>query len=78
VAGARDPGMLADTLWLLVEGARVSRQSVGPDGPSAHFVTVAESLIAAAVESGSSGPRRTRKAAAPKRKGGARAGAGGR
>jgi AcrR family transcriptional regulator len=77
-AGARDPGMLADTLWLLVEGARVSRQSVGPDGPSAHFVTVAESLIASAVDSGSSGPRRTRKAAAPKRKGGARAGAGGR
>jgi AcrR family transcriptional regulator len=47
-AGARDPEQLADCLWLLLEGARVSRQSVGPDGPSARFVDIAEAVIAAA------------------------------
>ncbi|TIW20666.1 MAG: TetR/AcrR family transcriptional regulator [Mesorhizobium sp.] len=51
VALCRDAGigqaeLLADTLSLLLEGARVSMQSVGAEGPSAQFVRMAESLIA--------------------------------
>ncbi len=45
-AGARDADLLADTLTLLLEGARVSRQSVGPDGPSARFVRIGQAIIA--------------------------------
>jgi AcrR family transcriptional regulator len=48
-AGAADPEQLADSLWLLLEGARVSRQSVGPDGPSSRFVAIAEAVIAASI-----------------------------
>src|SRR5215475_5456695 len=36
-AGAAQPDLLADELFLLAEGARVSRQSVGPEGPAARF-----------------------------------------
>jgi hypothetical protein len=32
---------------LLIEGARVSRQSVGAAGPCAHFISIAEAVIAA-------------------------------
>ncbi|HEX4767737.1 MAG TPA: TetR/AcrR family transcriptional regulator [Lichenihabitans sp.] len=45
-AGARDADLLADTLTLLLEGARVSRQSVGPEGPSARFVRMGQAIIA--------------------------------
>jgi hypothetical protein len=45
-AGANQPDLLADTLSLLLEGARVSRQSVGPEGPCAGFVRSAEAVIA--------------------------------
>ena len=41
------PELLADTLCLLLEGARVSRQSVGAEGPSARFVRMSEAVIAA-------------------------------
>ena len=37
--------LLANTLWLLLEGARVSRQSVGAEGPSAEFVRMSEAMI---------------------------------
>lgn len=47
-AGATDPDLLADTLSLLVEGARVSRQSVGPEGPCSRFVKAAEAAVEAA------------------------------
>jgi AcrR family transcriptional regulator len=47
-AGAADPDLLADTLSLLVEGARVSRQSVGAEGPCSRFVRAAETAVAAA------------------------------
>ncbi|SEB93892.1 transcriptional regulator, TetR family [Rhizobiales bacterium GAS188] len=40
------PDLLADALSLLFEGARVSRQSVGAEGPSARFVRMAEAIIA--------------------------------
>ncbi|MDF2114062.1 TetR/AcrR family transcriptional regulator [Roseiarcaceae bacterium H3SJ34-1] len=46
-AGIVEADLLADALYLLVEGARVSRQSVGILGPSAHFVMVAEAVIKA-------------------------------
>lgn len=44
--GIADAELLADTLVLLLEGARVSRQSVGAEGPCAHFMTSAEAVIA--------------------------------
>jgi AcrR family transcriptional regulator len=44
-AGAGAPEQLADSLWLLLEGARVSRQTVGPEGPSARFIEIAEAVI---------------------------------
>lgn len=37
--------LLADTLSLLIEGARVSRQSVGAEGPSAAFLRTSEAVI---------------------------------
>jgi AcrR family transcriptional regulator len=44
-AGASDADLLADALCLLVEGARVSWQSVGPNGPAAHFVRISEAVV---------------------------------
>jgi len=49
-AGVRQADLLADTLSLLLEGARVSRQSVGAEGPSARFVRVGETIIASFVQ----------------------------
>jgi len=46
-AGADEPDMLADELFLLLEGARVSAQSVGPQGPSSRLARMGEALIAA-------------------------------
>ena len=45
-AGIAQADLLADTLSLLLEGARVSRQSVGVDGPSAKFIGICEAVIA--------------------------------
>lgn len=36
-AGVGDPDLLADTLLMLLEGARVSRQASGAEGPSRRF-----------------------------------------
>jgi AcrR family transcriptional regulator len=44
-AGIPRGELLADTLSLLLEGARTSRQSVGPEGPSSQFQTIAEAII---------------------------------
>jgi AcrR family transcriptional regulator len=46
-AGLNDPEMLADELYLLLEGARVTAQSVGPDGLGARLIRMAEARIAA-------------------------------
>ncbi|HEV2570843.1 TetR/AcrR family transcriptional regulator [Methylocella sp. CPCC 101449] len=46
-AGIVEADLLADALYLLVEGARVTRQSVGVQGPCAHFTTVAQAVIRA-------------------------------
>ena len=44
-AGAAQPDLLADTIVLLIEGARVSRRSVGTEGPSANLVRTSEAVI---------------------------------
>ncbi|MBI1779402.1 MAG: TetR/AcrR family transcriptional regulator [Proteobacteria bacterium] len=44
--GLAEPERLADEIFLLLEGARISLQSVGRDGPGARFVGMVESLIA--------------------------------
>ena len=45
-AGATQPALLADTLFLLIEGARVSRRNVGPNGPSANLVATSRGVLA--------------------------------
>lgn len=47
-AGLKDAELVCDTLSLLLEGARVNRQSVGVQGPCAHFVAAAEAVLTAA------------------------------
>jgi hypothetical protein len=46
-AGLGEPDMLADELHLLLEGARVTAQSVGADGLGARLVRMGEAMIAA-------------------------------
>jgi AcrR family transcriptional regulator len=46
-AGLSDPEMLADELHLLLEGARVTSQSVGADGLGARLMRMGEAMIAA-------------------------------
>ena len=46
-AGLKDPEMLADELHLLLEGARVTAQSVGREGLGERVVRMGEALIAA-------------------------------
>src|SRR4051794_40150998 len=57
-AGIADSELLADTLVLLLEGARVSRQSVGAKGPCAHFLASAEALIASFLHQSNAKPAR--------------------
>jgi AcrR family transcriptional regulator len=45
-AGASKPELLADELFLLIEGARVCAQSIGPDGPAARLGRMGETIIA--------------------------------
>jgi AcrR family transcriptional regulator len=45
-ADASQPDLLADTIVLLIEGARVSRRSVGAEGPSANLLRTSEAVIA--------------------------------
>jgi AcrR family transcriptional regulator len=46
-AGSDEPEMLADELFLLLEGARVCAQSLGPDGPSSQLGRMGEALMTA-------------------------------
>ena len=48
-AGLSDPETLADELHLLLEGARVTSQSVGADGLGARLMRMGEVMIAAHV-----------------------------
>jgi uncharacterized membrane protein YccC len=43
--GAREPGLLADQLFLLMEGAQVSTQTLGARGPARNVACAAEALI---------------------------------
>jgi hypothetical protein len=45
-AGLAEPEMLADELYLILEGARVTAQSVGADGLGARLVRMSEAVIA--------------------------------
>ena len=47
LAGLSEPDMLADELHLLLEGARVTAQSVGADGLGARLVRMGEAMITA-------------------------------
>lgn len=47
-AGYLHPERVADELFLLGEGARVSLQSVGPQGPGARLYALAEAILDAA------------------------------
>ena len=46
-AGLNEPEMLADELHLLLEGARVRAQTVGPKGLGARLMRMGDALIAA-------------------------------
>ena len=46
-AGLSEPDMLADELHLLLEGARVTSQSVGADGLGVRLMRMGEAMIAA-------------------------------
>ena len=46
LSGIAEPELLADELFLLIEGARVNVQSVGPSGPASRLVRMGEALIA--------------------------------
>jgi AcrR family transcriptional regulator len=60
--GIDDAELLADTLILLLEGARVSRQSVGAEGPCAHFMTSAEAVIESFLHKSGGKPARAKRA----------------
>ena len=51
-AGLRDPELLADELFLLGEGARVSMQSLGPRGPAERLAEMFQTLVAAHTPTG--------------------------
>jgi AcrR family transcriptional regulator len=46
-ARLRDPELLADELFLLGEGARLTVQSLGPNGPAQRLAEMFETLVAA-------------------------------
>ncbi len=48
--GARKPRLLADQLFLLMEGAHISTQILGVRGPARNVARAAESLIEAQVQ----------------------------
>jgi AcrR family transcriptional regulator len=51
-AGIAKAELLADALSLLLEGARVSRQTAGVEGPCARFITIGEAVVAAFASGG--------------------------
>jgi AcrR family transcriptional regulator len=52
-AGLHDPELLADELFLLGEGARLSIQSLGPHGPAKRLAEMFQTLVAAHTPTGS-------------------------
>jgi AcrR family transcriptional regulator len=51
-SGVDEPELLADELFLLLEGAHVSVQSFGPNGPASRLVRMGEALIASHLPAG--------------------------
>jgi AcrR family transcriptional regulator len=49
-AGAKNPEVLADQLFLLMDGAYMASRMFGPKNPAAHLVEAARTLIDAALE----------------------------
>lgn len=49
-AGARNPVLLADQLFLLMDGAYMASRMFGPENPAAHVASAARILINAAIE----------------------------
>jgi hypothetical protein len=45
--GLREPEMLADELHLLLEGARITAQSIGTEGLAARLLNMGKAMIAA-------------------------------
>ena len=59
--GITQPELLADTLCLLLEGARVSRQTVGAEGPCTAFIASVDAVIASFQQQSAGGkPKRAR------------------
>ena len=48
-AGARRPEILADQLFLLMDGAYMAARMFGPDNPAAHVASAAQTLIDASL-----------------------------
>ena len=46
-AGAQNPDLLADQLFMLLEGALVCAQSTGREGPSCNFIEAGRAIVAA-------------------------------
>ena len=57
-AGLAHPDLLADQIHMLVEGAGVALQSIGPEGPSQRLVRIVEALLDQAASHGRSKPNR--------------------
>jgi AcrR family transcriptional regulator len=49
-ANARDPGALADRLMLIIDGLYIDGTMLGPGGPAAAAVALAEELVSMAIE----------------------------
>jgi hypothetical protein len=46
-AGAQKPELLADQLFMLLEGALVCTQSTGHEGPACNFIEAGRAIVAA-------------------------------
>jgi AcrR family transcriptional regulator len=46
-AGVAQPELLADQLFMLLEGAQVCTQSLGHEGPARHFIEAGRAIVAA-------------------------------
>ena len=64
-AGIAKADLLADGLWLLLEGAQVTSQSIGVQGPCAHIISIGEAMISAFAQGTPAKPKTHARAAAP-------------
>lgn len=56
-AGIAKADLLADALWLLLEGAQVTSQSIGVEGPCAHIISIGEAMITAFAQEAPTKPK---------------------